>query len=127
MQNYFNIFFPLNHGYALLMWIYLLYFNLLSVAIIDSIRCWKNTCQRPLRIIHSYSRDFAQLPHSVWCIFIPVTILFWRLGHSLLFKFWKRNCFSVWDGTWKCSSLLNVINLFYLSQEKNRINFSVEK
>lgn len=36
MQNYFkNVFFPLNHCYALLMWTYLLYFNLLSIEIID--------------------------------------------------------------------------------------------
>lgn len=38
-------FFPLNHCYALLMWTYLLYFNLLSIEMIDFIRCWKNTCQ----------------------------------------------------------------------------------
>lgn len=110
------------------MWTYLLYFNLLSIAMIDSIGCWKNTCQWPLRIIYSYSRDFAQyLPHSIWCIFIPVIILFWCLGHSLLSKFWKiASQTSIWDGMWKCLSPLNVINLF-LSHEKNRIGFNVEK
>lgn len=42
MQNYFkNFFFPLNHCYALLMWTYLLYFNLLSMEMVDFIRCWK--------------------------------------------------------------------------------------
>lgn len=43
MQNYFKntFFFPLNHCYALLMWTYLLYFNLLSMEMIDFIRCWK--------------------------------------------------------------------------------------
>lgn len=61
MQNYFKIFFfPLNHCYALLMWTYLLYFNLLSMEMIDFIRCWKSTCQGPLRNIYSYSTDFAQ-------------------------------------------------------------------
>lgn len=39
LDNYF--FFPLNHGYVLFMWTYLLYFNLLSIAVIDSIGCWK--------------------------------------------------------------------------------------
>lgn len=66
----------LNHGYALLMWTYLLYFNLLSIAIIDSVGCWKILANVPLEL-YSYSRDFAQkLPHSVCCIFIPVIILF---------------------------------------------------
>lgn len=73
MQSYLNnwvvcLFFPLNHGYVLFMWTYLLYFNLLSIAIIDSIGCWKKTqhdSQRALRMTYSYCRDFAQLPHSV--------------------------------------------------------------
>lgn len=51
MQNYFkNFFFPLNHCYALLMWTYLFYFNLLSIAMIDFTRCWKILVSDPLEL-----------------------------------------------------------------------------
>lgn len=49
-QASFNNFpFPLNHGYALLMWTYFLYFNLLSIGMVNSVGCWKMLiCQCPL-------------------------------------------------------------------------------
>lgn len=77
---------------------------------------------------YSYCRDFAQLPHSVWCTFLPVMVLFRCLAESSIQIVEIVSQTSIWDGTRKCLSPLNVNNLFYLSGgEQNGLNLSVER
>lgn len=66
----------------------------------------KNNSQRALRMIWSYSRDFAQLPHSVWCTFLPVIVLF-DAQHTVFYPNCE-NCFSDFNLGWNTKVLKSI-------------------